>query len=293
MSVPYLRVLRGDLTVVGKSPDGDSIRFVPRRAALLDDLYRGDRVRVSRNDGSVQLRLEGIDAPETHYGRDAQPLGAEARDWLLEHAGFRNVVFERSGTVQSATPATRPAVALSKGVDPNGRPIAYLLGDGATGLRDGDWTEVDAPLLERTLNARSLADGVSYLTLYTSTPAPHRARLSTIAAHARDARKGVWAADETALFELVDQASISPPNGVLVLPKLFRRCTDYLKDRSEGFRGTLPDWLVSVSASGTRLEDDQVLVGGRAEVRLSSLVKQLNDRIAFGPDLLDIVFVEK
>jgi len=48
-----------------------------------------------------------------------------------------------------------------------------------------------------------------------------------------------------------------------------------------------------VSASGSRPEDDQVLVGGRAEVRLSSLVKQLNDRIGFAPDLLDIVFVEK
>jgi len=32
----------------------------------------------------VQLRLEGIDTPETHYGPHAQPLGDRARDWLLE-----------------------------------------------------------------------------------------------------------------------------------------------------------------------------------------------------------------
>jgi hypothetical protein len=103
----------------------------------------------------------------------------------------------------------------------------------------------------------------------------------------------VWGADETAMFRLASQASISPPDGALILPKLFRRCTDYLKDRADGFRGTLPDWLVSVSASGHRLEDDQVLVGGRTEVRLSAIVKQLNESISFTPDLLDIVFVEK
>jgi hypothetical protein len=293
MAVPFLRVLRGKLVVVGKSPDGDSIRFVPDRPALLDDLYRGDRVRTSNVDGSVQLRLEGIDAPETHYGRDAQPRGDIARDWLLEQVGFDSVVFGQSGTVQSAAPDSRPAVVLSKGVDPNGRPIAYLLVDDGGDLRDGAWVELRSALLDRTLNARSLAEGLSYLTLYTSTPAAHRTRLRKIAGDARDAGSGVWGADETSMFRLASQASISPPDGALILPKLFRRCTDYLKDRADGFRGTLPDWLVSVSASGNRIEDDQVLVGGRTEVRLSAIVKQLNERISFTPDLLDIVFVEK
>jgi endonuclease YncB( thermonuclease family) len=293
MAVPYLRALRGDLVLLGKSPDGDSIRFVPDRPDLLRELYRGDRVRVTPTDGSVQLRLEGIDAPETHYGGDAQPHGTQARDWLLERAGFTDVVFSQGGSVQSASPDRRPAVALSKGVDPNGRPIAYLLVDGANDLRDGAWTHVDRALLDRTLNARSLAAGLSYLTLYTSTPAAHRTRLRGIAADAREAGKGVWAADETALFQLTSQASISPPDGALILPKLFRRCTDYLKARARGFEGTLPDWLVSVSATGTRPEDDLVVVGGSSEVHLSALVKELNSRIGFTPDLLDIVFVEK
>src|SRR5689334_3345781 len=92
VAVPFLRVLKGKLTVVGKSPDGDSIRFVPAKPELIDDLYRGDRARPSRVDGSFQLRLEGIDSPETHYGKDAQPQGEPARDWLLEQAGFTNVV---------------------------------------------------------------------------------------------------------------------------------------------------------------------------------------------------------
>src|SRR5262245_61246945 len=55
--------------------------------SLLETLHRGYKIRISTKDGSVQLRLEGIDAPELHYegrsgrpdderrppGRDAQP----------------------------------------------------------------------------------------------------------------------------------------------------------------------------------------------------------------------------
>ena len=59
---PSLLALRGELVVVGKQPDGDSIRFVPDSPALLRRLRRADRVRVS-SDGSVQLRLDGIDRP--------------------------------------------------------------------------------------------------------------------------------------------------------------------------------------------------------------------------------------
>jgi len=70
---------------------------------------------------------------------------------------------------------------------------------------------------------------MAYLTLYTSTPATHGRALRAVAGEAREEDRGVWAADETDEFRLADQGSISPPDGALVLPKLFRRCTDYLK----------------------------------------------------------------
>jgi hypothetical protein len=127
MAVPFLLAFHGELTVVGKRPDGDSIRFVPESPERLDDLQRADRKRISKTDGSLQLRLEGIDTPETHYGEDAQPLGDRARDWLLEQAGFRDVAFDEGGTVTHADPERRPAIILSKAFDPNGRAISYLL----------------------------------------------------------------------------------------------------------------------------------------------------------------------
>jgi hypothetical protein len=70
----------------------------PRLPDALDELARADRKRVTKFDGSVQLRLEGIDTPETRFGKFAQPLGDKAGDWLLEHTGL---------TRSSSTPAAR------------------------------------------------------------------------------------------------------------------------------------------------------------------------------------------
>jgi endonuclease YncB( thermonuclease family) len=271
--------------VIGKQPDGDSIRFVPDTPELLDALRRSWRVRRS-SDGSVQLRLEGIDAPETHYGALAQPLGTQARDALLELCGFSEL--RRDGEeVVAATPERRPAAILSELADANGRPVSILLVDEE--LPDGEYVEVDEDTLGRSANIGLLADGSAYVTLYDSCPAPIRAAFRGTAARARERRLGVWAEDTTARFELVDQESIGP-TGQLVLPKLFRRCSDYLRTRAPD--ETLPEW-VRTHGPPERPEDDQVIVGGTVHTRLSELVRQGGTTIEFPVDLLDIVFVEK
>ena len=293
MSTPYLLALRGNLVIVGKEPDGDSVRFIPDDPALLRRLRRFHKIVPSR-DGSVQLRFEAVDAPEVHYGTAAQPMGADARNALLSWIGFRDVVFDggQPNRVVSAEPESVPAVVLSAGADPYGRPIAYVLvGDGDL-PEDGTWTLVDEALLSRTLNARLVEEGVAYPTFYTSTPQPHREQLRALARAAREQGRGVWAVDDTAEFELTDQASIGP-GGQLILPKLFRRATDYLKDVAGGFRGNLADWLIANSNTPSRSENDLVVVHDDIEVPLSTLLLQRNDRVRFQADLLDIVFVEK
>jgi endonuclease YncB( thermonuclease family) len=285
MRFPSLLCLRGNLVVIGKQPDGDSIRFVPDTPDLLDSLRRSFRVRPS-GDGSVQLRLEGIDAPETHYGALAQPLGTEARDALLDLCGFREI--RRDGEeVVAATPERRPAAILSELVDANGRPVSVLVVDEA--LPDGEYVEVDEDTLRRSTNTALLADGSAYLTLYDSCAPPLRAVFRDIAARARERGLGVWGRDETAAFELVNQDSIGP-DGQLVLPKLFRRCSDYLRTRMAD--ETLRDWL-RTHGPPERPEDDRVIVGGRRQTRLSEIVEQGGISIEFPVDLLDIVFVEK
>jgi endonuclease YncB( thermonuclease family) len=66
-----LFLIQGTFHVVGYSPDGDSIRFRASNFANWDLLGPGIREINSRQH--MQLRLQGIDALETHYS----PGGAE------------------------------------------------------------------------------------------------------------------------------------------------------------------------------------------------------------------------
>jgi endonuclease YncB( thermonuclease family) len=79
MTAPYYLLIPGSFVIVGYEPDGDSIRFIADDPSDYQFLHRHYRIKPSPRDGSVQLRLEGVDATELHYGSAAQPLGAQAR----------------------------------------------------------------------------------------------------------------------------------------------------------------------------------------------------------------------
>ena len=82
-------LIAGSFRVMGAQPDGDSIRFTPDNPGNWDLITGPNRVRRNAG-GAAQLRLDAIDALETHYGnpRTHQPLGlahaaaAELLDWL-------------------------------------------------------------------------------------------------------------------------------------------------------------------------------------------------------------------
>lgn len=295
MALPSYLVIKGNFVIVGKEPDGDSVRFIADNLQLYQQLQRAYRIKPSR-DNSVQLRFESVDATELHYGSAAQPLGAEARDALLSWMGFSNIVYvnDHSTMVKSADPASIPGAILSQAAEANGRPVSYILLDQqASQLEDGIQMNVDEDLLKETINYRLLTSGMAYYTVYTSTPFAHRQFLRTAAASARQDRLGVWQLDATSDFVLADQSSISPgPDGQVILPKLFRRCIDYLKDVAKGYQGNLSDWLIWVS-NGSRNENDLVVVNDAMELHLSDLLDQRNSHIVFKADLLDITFVEK
>lgn len=296
MASPYHLALRGQLAILGKEPEGDSVQFIADSPALYQQLKRFYRLRRSQ-DGSVQLRLEGMDSPELHYGTAAQPLGEQARDALLDWMGFSDIVYSSDSSirVERATPTRIPAVVLAQAAEANGRLVSYVIVRDGQGLpEDGEWTLVDKALLDRTLNARMVSEGLAYYTVYASTPAAHRGYLRQIAFDAREKKKGVWEADRTDQFMLEDASSISPGrNGQLVLPKLFRRCTDYLKARERGFVGNLADWIIDVSASASRDENDIVVIDDSIEVPLTDLLHQRNRWVAFNANLLQIAFIEK
>jgi len=291
MASPFYLVIKGKFVIFGKEPDGDSVRFIADNPNLYEHLHRNYRIKPSR-DESVQLRFEGIDATELHYGGAAQPLGAESRDRLLDWMGFENIQY-KGNRVQNSEPDAVSGVILSQAADANGRPISYvLLEEDAKQLEDQDWARVNTVLLKKTLNFKLLTQGLAYYTVYTSTPSTHRKTLREAALAARKANRGVWAKDTTEEFVLVDKNSIVAPDGQVILPKLFRRSIDYLKAVDGGFRGNLQDWLISIS-QGSRNENDRVLIRDSVEVKLSDLIEQRNSRVVFKEDLLNITFVEK
>jgi endonuclease YncB( thermonuclease family) len=283
------RVIFGEFVIVGKQPDGDSVRFRADNPSLWTTLKNASRLKESK-DGTVQLRFEGIDAPELHYGGTLQPLGRESRDRLLEWMGFRNVRYNNL-TVSGSSPERVRGAILSAMVERNGRPVAYVLGQAeATGLKDGSDIGVDDTRLRLTLNALSLEKGMSYFTVYNSMPAAQIKTFQTLAAKARTAKLGIWARDQTGGFTLENAGSINE-TGQLILPKLFRRATDYLgAKRKNKTNASFKQWLIN--SRDTPNSQDGLLLENGIKKRLSDLIEASGPRVRFTADTLELVFNE-
>jgi hypothetical protein len=114
-----MTIVKGHYRIVGASPDGDSVRFYPQGPGVWD--AAGMAVRTN-STGGVQLRLDAIDALETHYTppharslwRQPADLGDGAAAALLDLLGFRNVVRDDRGYVTSATPEQTPGYILTR-----------------------------------------------------------------------------------------------------------------------------------------------------------------------------------
>ena len=283
------KVIFGEFVIIGKQPDGDSVRFKADNPGLFSKLKNAGRLKESK-DGTVQLRFEGIDAPELHYGGTLQPLGRESRDRLLEWIGFRNVRY-RELTVSGSSPERVRGAILSASVERNGRPVAYVLGNAeATGLRDGSNMNVDDTRLRLTLNALSLERGMSYFTVYSSMPEAQIKTFRALTEKARTTKLGVWARDKTGEFTLENAGSINE-SGQLILPKLFRRATDYLSaKRKNKTTASFKNWLIE--SRDTANPQDGLLLERGNKKRLSDLIEQNGSRVRFKADPLELVFNE-
>ena len=93
-----------DLPRQGPEPDGDTVKFLPDIPALVDTLPRRSGRPADINARGISVRLEAIDALETHFQETHQELaGANAaRDELLAELGFTN--FERTSFVNAPAP---------------------------------------------------------------------------------------------------------------------------------------------------------------------------------------------
>lgn len=221
-----LTMIKGRFRVLGASPDGDSVRF------YADDptIYTRANIKVRLNGtGGAQLRLDGIDALETHYAgwHQQTELGGGAATGLLDYLGIREVTRNKRGVVTSAAPEEVRGHIMTRFADKYGRAVAFaFVGEAPEREDDGDLVFLDADRMRTSGNYAMLESGLAYPTFYSLLYVDLRKSMADAANKARAESRGVWLKDVTTEgFEVTSREQLSE---LVILPKLFRRLVDYV-----------------------------------------------------------------
>ncbi len=229
-------LIKGTFHVVGYSPDGDSIRFNAKDPALWKKLS-GPAVELNAR-GHAQLRIEAVDALETHYQGACQPPkpARAAAGYLLSELGINEVVWnEKHSTVIKAQDETVGYI-LARSTESNRRPVAFVFA-GETEERDGAEINLDESILKESYNYRLLTSGLAYPMYYNGLFSDLRLPLTAAVTSARSEGKGLWPYDRTTKgFSVSSLKAITEE--VAILPKLFRRIVDYMGEggKIDGFK---------------------------------------------------------
>ena len=247
-------LLKGRFKPAAGIPDGDSVRFAPNDPSPLFTLpRRGRSPRVNQNNGTVQLRFEGIDSME----KDAkEPFASDATSKNLELIGLASPTDEADGYV------------LANQIGPNGRPICFVFaGDAAE--PDGASVFLDVDRMKQSVNYQLLAAGAAYPLFYDTLFANLRSELAAAVDRARSAGEGLWPHDKTSIgVSWAGAASL--PNLDPIFPKLWRRLEKYTQNRD--FRDesdTLDAFIDFLQANRDRL----VIISEARPTDLDNLVK--------------------
>jgi endonuclease YncB( thermonuclease family) len=267
-----------DLPRSGPQPDGDTVKFAPDSPPLVETLPRPSGGGPDINERGISVRLEAIDALETHFDGAHQELaGANAaRDELLRALGFSGVTFfpDLPNTVASADQDRVRGHVLSNGIDANGRMIGFVEPGDAT-EPDGTQVFLDDTRARRSVNAALLAAGLAYPALYSTLPTSLQAEFAQTAREARAAGAGLWpraTADPDGPANIAGRAVLE---ALVLWPKLFRRLVPYLAEGAGGFDG-FDAWLRADPVN----RDDQIVLVGRTEPsRLHDVVEAAGDHV--------------
>ncbi len=263
--MPY-RLIKGefhvhypDLPLSGPEPDGDTIKFLPDNPSLVDALSTAGRGAAFNRRGMINLRFEGIDALETHFGESHQNLNwAEAaRDELLARIGFTNIEFAERNPNKIASIDNHPqrGYVLANNLDTFGRIIAFVYAGDAQQV-DGAQLFIEEAHVEASLNYQLLEAGLAYPAFYTSLPADLRIILAQLVRDKRQEGTGLWPeatanTQQTASFT----EGLAEMEELVLWPKLFRRLVSYV---GTGFTtlAQLDTWLREDPVN----RDDRVLL---------------------------------
>lgn len=238
-------------------PDGDSVRFAPTDPSPLFTLRRQGRTpRINQNNGTVQLRFEGIDALEKEA---KEPFASDATSKNLDLLGLSNPSDESDGYI------------LANQIGPHGRPICFVFA-GTIDEPDGSSIFLDVEQMKQSVNFQLIDSGVVYPLFYDTLFYDLRSALSDAVVNARRSGQGIWPHDKTVAGVKWAGAS-SLPNLEPIFPKLWRRLEKYTQHRDFrdeadtldafiDFLQSNPDRLFILSENRFSDLDDLVVING-------------------------------
>lgn len=222
----------------GPQPDGDTVTFIPDSLDLVRGLRRFSGTAPDIRNGHINVRYEAIDALETHFLGTHQDLtfANAARDRNLALLGFTNVQFfpDLPNVVQSVDQNPLPGYVIANGIESNGR-LLGLVFKGAAHRTDGERLFVDNTILNQSVNAKLVVDGLVYVEPYDSMPISLVQHLRTSVAAARQgATNGLWPREDVTTEKAARIHNLADAEMLVMWPKLFRRLVSYFHEGHVG-----------------------------------------------------------
>lgn len=275
------KVIAGTFHVKGFQPDGDSIRFQANKPEHWD--FFEWETEADKKTKKKQLRVESIDALETHYEgyHQPRPFAIAALESLLELLNIKSVTYSLSVTQIVEADDGKPGFIASASTDRFGRPVSYVFPKNAK-LTDGAVLDSNTLPIEDSINFQLAREGLVYPTFYTTTDRVFAEKIRAVVARARATKRGIWSIDKTADFTLLDLRTLQ--EDILLMPKLFRRLVGFFNNYADFDK--LPIYMA-------KQRDNLVLWDGTKKKSLADLMTITGRRLQMKTPVEDILFSPK
>jgi endonuclease YncB( thermonuclease family) len=224
----------------GPQPDGDTVTFIPDSVDLVRSLKLFSGTPADIRNGHINVRYEGIDALETHFRALHQDLrfARAARERNLAQLGFKNVKFfaDAPNVIESVTRNPLPAHVIANGIEANGR-LLGLVYAGRNSKADGSKLFVDEALLNKSVNADLVREGLAYVEPYDTMPMALVKQLRSLVQRSRANRRGLFAHESITTKKAALLRNLDDLQLLVMWPKLFRRMAVYFGEGNVGLAG--------------------------------------------------------
>lgn len=277
----HYKVIAGTFHVKGFQPDGDSIRFQANKPEHWDFFQWA--TAADKASKKKQLRIESIDAMETHYEgfHQPRPFALAALETLLEMLNITDVTYSLAVTQIVDANDGKAGFIASADVDRFGRPVSYIFPKNAK-LTDGAVMDSETLPIENSINFQLAREGLVYPTFYTTTDRAFAEKIRAVVSRARKTKRGIWSIDKTSDFTLWDIRTLE--EDILLVPKIFRRLVNFFENYSDF--GKLEEYM-------TKQRDNLVLWDGTKKKSLADLMTFSGRRIRMKTPVEDILFSPK